>query len=344
MRKLGLDAFVAVKNAHYLSDTSAASVAIVAGRKSILLCSRMELDRAGQQSSIKDIRAYFPSRVPLRKGERASFGKLERVIAGCLEELGAKEIGFDEINPKTQTKLRGTYEASYHELPELIWDLREIKTKREMGWLRKSAEIARRGMKRAAELIEEGRSELEIAAEVEYEMRKSGSEGASFNTIVASGKNSWLPHAGATGKRLRRGELVIVDLGATYRGYASDMTRTFALEPTQKQKDLIRVAKRAQRAALRKIKSGVEAAKIDETARRVFCRAGYERFCLHGSGHGVGLDIHEPPSLSAGSEDILRRGMVVTVEPGVYVRGVGGARFEDMVVVTVGGQKTLTSA
>jgi len=343
MHKRGLDAFVAVKNAHYLSNTSAASAVIVAKRKSILLCSRMELDRAGQQSPIKDIRAYSPGRVPLRKGERASFGKLERVIAGCLEELGAREIGFDEIKPETLTKLRGAYEASYHKLPELIWDLREIKTKKEIGWLRKSAAIAQRGMKRAEELIEEGRSELEIAAEVEYEMRKSGSEGAPFNTIVASGKNSWLPHAGATGKRLRRGELVIVDLGATYRGYASDMTRTFALRPTRKQKTLVRVAKRAQRVALRRIKDGVEAAKIDETARRVFRRAGYERFCLHGSGHGVGLDIHEPPSLSVGSEDILRRGMVVTAEPGVYVRGVGGARFEDMVVVTAGGREPLTS-
>jgi Xaa-Pro aminopeptidase len=343
MRKLGLDVVVAVKNAHYLSDTSAASAVIVAGRKSILLCSRMELDRARQQSSIKDIRAYSPDRVPLRKGEHVSFGKLDQVVARCFEELGAREIGFDRIKPETIKKLRGAYEASYHEIPELVWDLREIKTKKEIGWLRRSAKIAQRGMKRAEEFIEDGRSELEIAAEVEYEMRKSGSEGASFNTIVASGKNSWLPHAGATGKRLRRGELVIVDLGATYRGYASDMTRTFALGPTRKQKNLVRVAKRAQRVALRRIKDGVEAAKIDEAARMIFRRAGYERFCLHGSGHGVGLDIHEPPSLSMESEDILRRGMVVTVEPGVYVRGVGGARFEDMVVVTMDGRGPLTS-
>jgi len=197
-------------------------------------------------------------------------------------------------------------------------------------------------MKRVAELIENGRCEIEIAAEAEYAMRKAGSEGVPFNTIVASGKNSWLPHAGATNKRLRRGELIIVDLGATYKGYASDMTRTFAITPTRKQRKLLEIAKQAQKAAIKRVRAGIKAADIDRAARKVFRLAGYERFCLHGTGHGVGLDIHEPPSLSPESEDILRKGMVITVEPGIYVHKIGGARWEDMILVTAKGFKPLT--
>ena len=342
MRKHKLDAFVAIQNARYLSDTSAASAVIVSKQGSILLSSRMEAERAKLESRIKDIRAYSSSKVPLRKGEKVIFGKLGQVIMRCLKEIGAKKVGFDELKPEVLKTLREGYEARYQRLPELVWDLRKIKTKKEIKYLRKSAKIAARGMKLAEELIEEGRSELEVAAGVEYEMRKLGSEGTPFNTIVASGRNSWLPHAIATGKRLKRGELVIVDLGATYRGYVSDMTRTFALNPTRKQERLLEVARRAQKAALQRVKDGARGSSVDEGARKVLREAKYERFCLHGSGHGVGLDVHEPPSLSPDSDDILRSGMVVTVEPGVYVRSVGGARFEDMVLVKKEGYEPLT--
>ncbi len=342
MREQEIDAYVALQNAHYLSGTSAARSVIVSREKSILLCSRLELDRTQRESIIQDVRACSPSRVPLRRGEKTYFGKFEHLVARCLKELKASKIGYDGISPELLQKIRDTYDAEYLKLPDLVWDLRKIKTKKEIKWLQKSAELAEKGMKRVAELIEEGRSEIEIAAEAEYAMRRAGSEGASFNTIVASGKNSWLPHAGATNKRLRRGELIIVDLGATYRGYASDMTRTFAIAPTHKQCKLLRVVKRAQNVAIKRVCSGAKAADIDRAVREVFKREGYERFCLHGTGHGVGLNIHEPPSLAPGSKDVLRKGMVITVEPGVYVRGAGGARWEDMVLVTAKGFKPLT--
>ncbi len=307
-----------------------------------MLCSRLELDRAQRESTIRDVRASFPSRVPLRKGERVYFGKFERLLARCLKELKAEKVGYDEIKPELLEKIRSAYTVEYLELPDLVWDLRKIKDRNEIKWLKKSAKLAEKGMRKAAELIESGRSEAEIAAEVEYTMRKAGSEGVPFNTIVASGKNSWLPHAGATNKRLGRGELVIVDLGATYKGYASDLTRTFAIAPTRKQRKLLEVAKRAQDAAISQVREGVKGADVDKAARKVLRREGYERFCLHGTGHGVGLNIHEPPSLAPESEDLLRKGMVVTIEPGVYVRGVGGARWEDMVLVTTNGFKLLT--
>jgi Xaa-Pro dipeptidase len=234
--------------------------------------------------------------------------------------------------------------ASYRELPELMLELRKVKSGREVALLRKAARIAAGGMRCAAELIEVGRSELEIAAEAERAMRKAGSEGTPFPTIVASGKNSWLPHASATRKRLRRGELVVVDLGAIHKGYASDTTRTLALAPTSKQVRLLELVKRAQAAAIARVKAGIQASTVDKAARRAVSRVGYARFCPHGMGHGVGLEIHEPPALAPDSKDILREGMVITVEPGIYVPRLGGARWEDMVLVTKGGREVLTGS
>lgn len=337
-----LDAFVAIQNARYLSGTTAASTVIVSMREPTLLCKRLEFDRAKRESVIKNIQAYFPRRVPLRRDERVYFGEFWQLIAKRLRELNAQKVGYDGLGWETLRKLRNAHRADYRELPELIIEMRKIKSKREISWLRRAAELAIKGMARAAELIEEGRSELEIAAEAEYAMRRSGSEGTPFNTIVASGKNSWLPHATVTRRRLRRGELIVVDLGVIYKGYASDMTRTFSLAPTRKQLKLLDVVKRAQEAAIKSIRDGAKAARVDKAARKVIRRGGYEKFYSHRTGHGVGLDIHEAPSLAPGSEDILRRGMVITVEPGVYVLGLGGARWEDMVLVTAKGYEILT--
>jgi Xaa-Pro aminopeptidase/Xaa-Pro dipeptidase len=141
---------------------------------------------------------------------------------------------------------------------------------------------------------------------------------------------------------LQSGELVVIDLGATHKGYVSDMTRTFALSPTKKQLRLIEAIKRAQAAAIARVRDGIRASDVDNAARKVASHAGYARFYLHSTGHGVGLDIHEPPSLAPKSKDVLRSGMVITVEPGAYIRGVGGARLEDMVLVTPSGHELLT--
>lgn len=309
----------------------------------VLICSRLELERAKRDSRIRDIRAFSGWRAPLRRGERVHFITPWQIIAECLREFGARSVGFDNLRSGTLRKIRAAHEASYRELPELLLELRKIKSEQELAWLKRSAEIAVKGMRRAAELVEVGRTELEIAAEAEHAMRLAGSGGTPFSTIVASGRNSWLPHAVATHKKLRGGELLFVDLGATFEGYASDMTRTFAVGPTPKQKRLVELVKRAQAAAMTRVKGGVRASVVDETARKIISRGGYARFCLHGAGHGVGMEIHEPPSLSPTSKDILENGMVITVEPGVYVPGVGGARWEDMVQVTKNGHKLLTA-
>jgi len=337
-----LDAFVAIRNARYLSGTTAAAAVIVSMREPTLLCKRLEFDRAKRESVIKNIQAYFPRRVPLRRDERVYFGEFWQLLAERLRKLNAQKVGYDGLGWEALRKLSNAHRADYRELPELIIEMRKIKSKREISWLRKAAELAIKGMARAAELIEEWRSELEIAAEAEYAMRRSGSEGTPFNTIVASGKNSWLPHATVTHRRLRRGELIVVDLGAVYKGYASDMARTFSLAPTRKQLKLLDVVRRAQEAAIKRVRDGAKAASVDKAAREVIRRAGYEKFCSHGTGHGIGLDVHEAPSLAPGSKDVLYDGMVISVEPGIYMPGVGGARWEDIVLVAVEGNQILT--
>ncbi len=342
--KRGLDAFLAIQNTRYLAGTTAAKAVIVpTDGPPVLICSRLEFDQAKREGWIRDVRAFSRWRAPLRPGERVSFCEPLQLIADCLRELGTRAVGYDRGGKKFVRKLRAAHAASYRELPELMLELRKIKSKEEVTLLQRAAKIAMNGMRCAAESVTVGRTELEVAAEAEREMRIAGSEGTPFPTIVASGRNSWLPHASATRKHLRRGELVVIDFGATWGGYASDMTRTFALSPTKKQLTLIGLVKRAQKAAIGRVRNGAKASNVDKAARIIISRVGYAKFSPHGTGHGVGMEVHEPPGLAPDSKDILRERMVITVEPGIYVPRVGGARWEDMVLVTKKGCKSLTA-
>jgi Xaa-Pro dipeptidase len=342
MEKKGLDAFIAFHNIRYLAGTTAGKAVVVplVGAP-ILLCSRLEQGQA-RRGWIRDVRAFSSWRAPLQPRERVYFQEPWKLLAGLLRELGVKSVGYDRAGRGQIRRIRNLHPASYRELPELVLEIRKIKSGEEIGWLKKSAKIAMKGMLAAAETIAISRTELEVAAEAEFAMRMAGSEGTPFPTIVASGRNSWSPHGAATTKKLRRGELAVVDLGAFFQGYASDMTRTFALKPTPKQRRLVDVVKRAQRTAMAKVRDGVEASDVDATARRTVFKAGYSRYSPHGTGHGVGMEIHEFPSLTPNSKDVLKAGMVITVEPGVYVPRVGGARWEDMLLVTKGGHELFT--
>lgn len=338
-----LDSFVAYQNAHYLADTTAAVVVIVSEESATLLSSRLDFDRAKRDSKIKDVRSFSKSEVPLREGEEVLFESLGKVTAGILEELGAENVGFDELADGILKDLKENHEADYEKESDIIWDLRKVKTEEEIDRLRKAAEIASQGMNEAEKLIEAGRREIEIAAEIEYRMRKLGSGGVSFDTIVASGENSWFPHGGASEKKLAEGELVTIDLGAKWKNYNSDMSRTYAISPTPEQEKILDLTKKAQEVALEKVEAGRGMKEIDQEARRIFKEVGKEEYYLHGTGHGVGLDVHEPPSINPSSEGSLEKGMVITIEPGIYTKEHGGCRFEDMVLVKKDGYEKLTS-
>jgi Xaa-Pro dipeptidase len=221
--------------------------------------------------------------------------------------------------------------------------LRKVKDENEIELMRKAGELTSEGMRVAREVVAAGMKEHEVAAEIEYAMRKQGSYGTAFETIVASGSCSAYPHGGCSDREIRKGDLVVVDIGATYKYYHSDMTRTLvAGKPSEKQKKLNQIVKTAQEKAFEALKPNVKAKAVDATARKVIADAGYGEFFVHSLGHGVGLEVHEAPILSPESKDVLAVGNVVTVEPGIYLVGYGGIRIEDTVLVQRSGAEKLT--
>lgn len=222
--------------------------------------------------------------------------------------------------------------------------IRSVKDLEELSLMKRAVAAAEKGLEKALEAIKVGVKEFEVAAEAEYAMRKRGGQGVAFDTIVASGPLSAYPHAASTDRVIQRGDFVVVDIGARFLGYRSDVTRTFVVgSASAKHRRLYEVVLEAQRRALSAIKSGVRASKPDKEARDYMSRKGLGERFTHGLGHGIGLSVHEPPTMSPTSTDTLKEGNVVTVEPGVYEEGFGGVRIEDMVYVKSEGLELLTS-
>lgn len=227
----------------------------------------------------------------------------------------------------------------------LFEDLRRAKDAGELARIGRAAEIAEVSLSATLGLIDVGTSEMDMRIELEYQMRRRGADDAAYPTIVASGPlHSARPHHGAGVRRFEAGDLVVIDVGALVDGYRSDMTRTFVIgEPTPAIIERYQVVSAAQAAGLGVIGPGVAASAIDAQCRQIIADAGFGDDYLHIAGHGVGLEIHELPFHSPRSDDVLRVGDVVTVEPGVYRVGLGGIRIEDLVAVTEHGYAPLTS-
>jgi Xaa-Pro aminopeptidase len=223
--------------------------------------------------------------------------------------------------------------------------LRAVKDGGELATMRDAAMLISEVWARVVEKIRPGLSELRVAADLEYAMKVGGASGPSFETIVASGSRSAWAHARATSKLLRKNELVVMDQGAILRGYCSDMTRTVFLgRPSDRVRRLYSAVLEAQQAAKAAIRPGVSAGEVDAAARQTLKRHKLAQYFTHSTGHGLGLEVHEMPRLSRGETFILEEGMVVTIEPGVYIEGLGGIRIEDDIVVASNGARDLTSA
>jgi Xaa-Pro aminopeptidase/Xaa-Pro dipeptidase len=223
-------------------------------------------------------------------------------------------------------------------------NIRAIKDEGEISLLRRAAAAASHALTATQELIKPGVREEDIVLELEYRMRQNGATGASFPTIVAAGLNSALPHAAPGSRKLARGDALVIDYGAVIDGYHSDETCTFVLgKVSDRFREVYEIVKTAHDRALAAIKAGVSCAEIDHITRGCIETAGLGRFFSHGTGHGVGLDVHEPPRIAATSQAVLAAGMVVTIEPGVYFPGEWGIRIEDTVLVREHDCETLTS-
>jgi Xaa-Pro aminopeptidase len=211
--------------------------------------------------------------------------------------------------------------------------------------MREAAILISRGFEKVVPRIRPGVSELELAARIEYEIKLGGGSGPSFDTIVAAGPRSSWAHARPSSKPLAKNELVVFDQGAILRAYCSDLTRTVHLgRASSKVRGLYAAVLEAQRAAKAAIRPGVAAGVVDAAARKALKRVGLAKYFTHSTGHGLGLEIHEMPRIGRGEETVLQEGMVITVEPGVYLDGIGGIRIEDDVVVTKTGAVDLTTA
>ena len=219
-----------------------------------------------------------------------------------------------------------------------------IKTPEEIAVLKRSAEAAEKVFRYAIPLIRIGATEREIAGKMEeYAMRLPGVSGLAFPSIVASGPNGAQPHAEITDRVFEVGDFVTVDFGVTYEGYASDITRTFMLgAPTGTQLMIYESVKRAQAAGVAAAKAGMVCSALDAVCRDLITEDGYGDYFIHTTGHGVGTEVHEDPRLSSASGTVLEAGMVVTIEPGIYIEGLGGVRIEDTVVITQTGCDVLT--
>jgi Xaa-Pro aminopeptidase len=198
-------------------------------------------------------------------------------------------------------------------------------------------------LEQALRHFESSMTEVDLAAEIEYRMRRLGADGTAFDTIVASGTRSALPHARPTGHPINSDQLLLVDMGASVAGYASDMTRTYAVGKLDaKIRRMYRAVMESQLAAIDAIKPGVSCTRVDGAAREVLRGYGLDKLFIHSTGHGLGLEIHERPRVGRKEKTKLEAGMVITVEPGAYVEGLGGIRIEDTVVVTKEGSEVLT--
>jgi Xaa-Pro dipeptidase len=270
----------------------------------------------------------------------------DKKVAEQIRKLRLKQVGFDTLEASVYLKLeKATKDTRWKAMSELVWELRKVKDKTELAYMRKAAEITSEGMKSAAEVIRQGTREYEVAAEIEYAMRKLGSQGVAFETIVASGPRSAFPHGRCTDKKIRKGELIVVDLGAKYQHYHADLTRTFIVgKPSSKQRKIYEVVREAQQKAFERLREGVKAKEADATARQIIKQAGYAKYFVHNLGHGIGLEVHELPALTSNSKETLKAGNVVTVEPGIYIVGFGGIRIEDTVLIHKEKAEKLTKA
>ena len=331
LRERQLDCIVIndLKNVRYFSGfAGSAAVLTVTEKKALLYTDFRYLEQAKEEATTFEI---------VKHGEH-----IYRDVADAIQV--EKNIAFEK-NYVTVETLQRMQEF----IPDKNWcgvklgSIRMIKDEKEIGFIEQAVKIADNAFARLLLEIKEGMSEIEAAALLEFFLKEEGATRTSFPTIVASGKRSSLPHGQPTQKKFDRGDFVTFDFGAIYQGYCSDITRTVVIgSPSDKQREIYDIVLAAQLAAISKLRPGITGKEGDSYARAVIKNAGYDEMFGHGTGHSLGINIHEEPRLSPNCDTILCSGMVLTVEPGIYIPDWGGVRIEDVVVITNEGVRILT--
>lgn len=265
----------------------------------------------------------------------------DRVHALGIEDEEMTVSAYEKLC--AQLKKTDIKEIKTEPLRQRVTELRAVKTEAEIANIREAEAIGDRAFAKILKKLKAGMTEKEVAAILEFFMKEEGADGFSFDTIAASGIHSAMPHAVPTDKVLEPGDFLTMDFGCLCRGYCSDMTRTVVIgKASEEQRKVYDTVLRAQKTALTGIRPGMTGKEIDALARNVIEKAGYGDCFGHSLGHSVGLNIHEKPSFSPNEDTIIRPGMVITVEPGIYIENFGGVRIEDVVVITESGCENIT--
>jgi len=342
----GLDyiLFLDPENIHYLCggviDYSAAYLDVREGRI-VAIANVMEAERIQKVTWVDDIIVYYRESYD-GPHESVQAENLYDAIGKVLGEEGRVGVPYGFISKKEFDMLSEKL-GELIDFTEELWRARMIKSRVEVGLLREAAKIVDEGIRWASERLDRGMSEYSLMVESKCYMLRRGADKTLDFLIVASGPNSAYPHWRCSERAPVPGDPVTLDYVASYRGYYGDETRTFFVEMVETAlRRIYEVVLEAQMAAVDKAGPGVEAKEVDEVARKIIERNGYGKYFTHSTGHGIGLNVHEPPRLSSKNKYTLEPGMVVTIEPGIYVEGLGGVRIEDMVLITRDGSEVLT--
>lgn len=275
-------------------------------------------------------------------------GPPEETVLGQIRGLGISKLAFESAHLTYRHYAQLRQIESLEAVPTENWieDLRAVKDDGELDLIEKAASIADAAIEKIVRELKPGMTEKEAANRINASIRSLGGGKEAFDLIVASGPRSAMPHATPSDRRLEAGESIVIDIGARYEGYHSDLTRTVWLDKIKKPQvlEIFEIAEKAQAAAIEALRPGMTGAEVDAVARDLVAEAGYGDFFGHGLGHGVGLEVHESPTISRLGKGGVEPGMVFTVEPGIYIPGVGGVRIEDMIVVTDEGCRKLTKS
>jgi Xaa-Pro aminopeptidase len=327
-------------NIRYLCGfTGTSGVLVVSEPKNVFFTDGRYTEQARAQ--VQAARVVIARKPPLPAAAEWLLENKSKIARRKPRRLG---IESEHLTVAARTQLARLLRSEFRlrETRGLVEQARMEKDANEIALMRAAVVLGASLFDRAIEVIRPGMRENEVAAEMEYAARRAGAEEMSFPTIIAAGKRSALPHGRASTAVIPSRGFVVCDFGVILTGYCSDRTRTVHVgHPTADDRGVYEAVREAQIAAIAAVRAGVSVSEVDGAARNVLKKKGLARHFTHSTGHGVGLEIHEPPRIAAGQSEILRPGMVITVEPGVYITGSGGVRIEDMVVVTEQGCEVL---
>ncbi len=272
--------------------------------------------------------------------------ELMKIIKKYFQKNKVENVGFEE-NKLTYAQFK-KYNEIFNKInfipaESILSKLRLIKTKDEITNIKKAVDISKRAFQHILNFIKPGMSEKDLQAELEYTIKRYGGYAASFDIIFISGPKTSMPHGVSTSNKIKDKDIILVDFGVLYNGYVSDITRTFFIgEPNKKLEIIYQIVLKAQKTAISKLKVGMTCEKVDSLARNIIKKAGFERYFNHSLGHGIGLEVHERPTIAQTIDMQIKTGMIFTIEPGIYIPGLGGVRIEDNVLIKRNSTEVLT--